>query len=111
MRVFVWLSIISGGKDDVLEPVLGQLLERTRRLPYQVGDCRLRNHSGGDPSMTWVTDNLSYEDVLAHVDEQIRLGDQSVKRAQAAMRLLRGSGERVTVLDWSLVRDGHVDYE
>jgi len=61
--------------------------------------------------MSWVADNLSYEDVMAHVDEQIRLGDQSVKRAQAAMRLLRGTGERVTVLDWSLVRDGHVDYE
>lgn len=61
--------------------------------------------------MSWVADNLSYEDVMAHVDEQIRLGDQSVKRAQAAMRLLRGSGERATVLDWSLVRDGHVDYE
>jgi hypothetical protein len=61
--------------------------------------------------VTWVNDNLSYEDVLAHVDEQIRLGDQSVKRAQAAMRLLRGPGVRPTVLDWSLIRDGHVDYE
>lgn len=69
--------------------------------------------------MTWVDENWDYEEALAHIDEQIKLGDRFAEQARYTHQVLRKplspirSPEPVVRdgFNWAEVRDGSIDYE